>query len=467
MNDEENAYSILSLLASNILATQTKDVKIKFYNCITKKPSVSWYARCLIRLSRTAKIERQNSFGLLDKKSIYDADPKYDTLTRLDSVIQKSKFIDRHDRVSNGTLPPKGGVLSFLTSLFCNIANRYGIFGSGGKDSSIRILSPRFMPIFDNKDNDISILSPDVFSFYDNQSKNNFLSLPKILETLPVDEQQMWLKFLYETIGSFHDHASKSTWESQITNLWHQEGLDNVSTRSQIRHLFHSFTRHQIDELGSRGFSFLDREQAGGYFGQSFDSGHYSNIEINQEKLLWEAVGNMARGFYGQRAYDEMENAGFINTRKKRQIPRTVRAKGCFMKPSLGAKVSHVNFLITSVLFCPSAVGYFTQGSLILSPMLFSPKVLFPFTLSALILSPSLFTPRVLSPAILCAMVLSPATFNPMVLSPVILTPFVLNPVIMSPGVLNPPILSPKVLSPVVMSPGVLSPPILSPCVLC
>ncbi|TMS33373.1 hypothetical protein L596_001123 [Steinernema carpocapsae] len=301
------------------------------------------------------------------------------------------------------------------------------------ESSNLRFLSPRIAPLMPDKIETRSRqLSPSVLAFYNDEAEGGVASLPKVLEAtgMNLKDRDSVIEMLMEVTGArknvnmamdLLNHMNFRGLKGEVLEV--TERLSNV-----FKTLEKSFLHFQHDDIKSRGFTFLEKNQIEKLYRDhgvnsaddvDFNLREYDNLtRTDREAALWERIELIA------------ENTTEHHRRHKRTLVSV-------LAPTV----------LSPYMFTP-IYGLSILGPVVLSPNIFSP----------LILNPSVLGPYVLSPAVAMPFILSPYLLSPYVLTPIVMAPFILNPYVLSPNVINPYILSPLILSPLVLSPDLLSP---------
>uniref|UniRef100_A0A915INU0 Uncharacterized protein n=1 Tax=Romanomermis culicivorax TaxID=13658 RepID=A0A915INU0_ROMCU len=468
---ENNFIKLLTVLGNNYIKFKSDPVKVKFWTCVERAgDSVKKYARCLIKLLNSKNFTQEsrksgdnlishdlelvksfqkrpvqkNSFQLLHPR-VNDHEIRNSTTKNRISLPELiDSVVSMHKSVNDG-VDQSSKIMRYVSNFFKFLSDRYP--KSQESISNFRLLSPRFLSTEPDTSSRSRYLSPDFFDLHNNASQHSILSLSKLLKEIPNDESSMWWRFINETLSSVKNDVIRATWNNSISKIYGEYKLGNATIRNRVKRFYDTLDEWQLNDLNAKGYTMLKDYQLN-------EIQHNKKYKYNLnsgaviQKALGEAVLNLARGRSDHRG--------------KRAL-----AKGCLLKASVGSEEAYSNYIVSHIILCPSAVGYYAFGSLVLTPFILSPYVLAPFLLSTFVFMPFILSPAALSPTILAPGVLSPSLLNPVVLSPFLLSPLVLSPTILGPFCLSPIILSPSVLSPVALSPDVLSPVVLSPCAGC
>ncbi|CAD5228281.1 unnamed protein product [Bursaphelenchus xylophilus] len=313
---------------------------------------------------------------------------------------------------------------------------------------SISFLSPKILNVLPVKDdeNSTKFMSPNLLSFHD----EGLLPLPRLLKLGNSDEceTQEWIDLLMDVSGAsnklnelldkFDGHMQHVSTDlfPKIKELEHQD--------KQWRLLKESINDDQKRQIERFGYAKMSAKQMrlayredGLHPPTEFTEAMYERMVNGQDdELLDQLVLEMSE----MPAFSD-PNLLKNSSRAKRDAP-AAEAVGLMAPYALSNQVGLPSFL----------------GNLILSPHAFINELFNPRFLGSDIISPRAFVATTLSPFAMVARVLAPAAFRVQTLSPQALTAIVLTPEAFIAAILSPRALEVRVLSPEVITVGVLSP---------
>uniref|UniRef100_A0A914WK65 Uncharacterized protein n=1 Tax=Plectus sambesii TaxID=2011161 RepID=A0A914WK65_9BILA len=341
------------------------------------------------------------------------------------------------------------------------------VLSTNNISQSARFLSPRIAPIMKPETKGVEhILSPSLFSFYRDDSPNNIASMPEILGAAGLNEhdQDTMMELAMELSGA---RAIIDKLFDNVDNPKDAVGLSSdilsaVGLMSDTWTQFgSSFDDRQKDQLGTKGYAFMDRKQIEMFYGRdglyNYTNTDTSKLDVSHltEEEMRNAMRLTIRKIAGELPLDENDEAAFqFSTSHHHRAKRTL------------TDVINQPIILTPFAFAPTILKNTILGPTILSPNIFSPFIINPQYFSPAILSPTIANPYILSPYLFGPFVLNPGVFVPFILSPYVLSPFILSPLVLTPFVLSPYVLSPNILNPYVLSPVILTPTVLSPDIL-
>ncbi|WKX97406.1 hypothetical protein Q1695_013229 [Nippostrongylus brasiliensis] len=323
-----------------------------------------------------------------------------------------------------------------------------GVVKSFSGAGNARVLSPRLLPLVpDRLSTSQRFLSPTLLPFYRDDSEQQILPIPKLLEASGLNEKdrERVLEMVMEVSGarSTVDNAMKIL--RHLNSFGMGKAILSVSKKidETFERLHSSLKNYQKDDLGRRGYTFMDEKQ----MRRLLDD---QGLEAEEMKEQVREYGRMSRE---EREEALWEAVAKISGRKKRRHRRFTLIN--VLKP----------LTLSPYQFAP-VTGLGVLGPVVLSPNIFAPLILNPAILSPWVLSPSVPLPFIVSPYVLSPYVLSPLAMAPFILTPYVLSPNVINPYVLSPLILSPLVLCPDVISPMTLGGAILSPSVLSPSVL-
>uniref|UniRef100_A0A1I8BUF7 Uncharacterized protein n=1 Tax=Meloidogyne hapla TaxID=6305 RepID=A0A1I8BUF7_MELHA len=241
------------------------------------------------------------------------------------------------------------------------------------------------------------------------------------------------------------------------------ERLEEIDRRFTRLSNWHN--KKQRDELESRGYTFLSKEQS-----KMMLTGRETNkgVEINEEDLSDDEseIDSILEDDIRLISKIEGNDLNFGNelkTRTKRFLKTESFGQMRILNPFLFANQVKDGAVLRRVALSPKAFSAQILspdfGSLsVLSPSAFVPSVLSPRAAIANILSPNAFTVELATPQAFAAEVLTPRAFNAKILSPRAFSAYVLSPRMLITEILSPKAMEMRVLSPTVLTFVVLSP---------
>ncbi|KAI6174680.1 hypothetical protein M3Y97_01017500 [Aphelenchoides bicaudatus] len=379
------------------------------------------------------------------------------------------------------------------------------------ENKTMKLFSPRFMGVVpeEKQEDELDFFSPSLFSLHDQgEGVENLTSLPNLLRSMSLKDQQYWLDLIMEASGvneqsdkletELNDFAqNKSRQVLDPSKLIDEDGIPMYFTKENatliggtfeerkievFEKLHKTYTKNQLREMNATGYTTLRKDQLFLLYGPQSP---YNNSEalqrlsrLNESEMHDQIEKDVHK-------ISEMEK---FNVKQKDIVLAPISFTFLTLVPALASqplilqssyiqsfnlKSVHIwgcNFITLDVC----AVGLVSTYPRRLNIVAFYP-VSNHFDTSRFTschfesrcIQPSyslagsadaVFTPLVLSP-----LVLGPIILNPLAGSPLILSPFVLTPIIASPQFLGGLILSPYVLSPVLFSPLIAFAAVLSP----
>uniref|UniRef100_A0A183C958 Reverse transcriptase domain-containing protein n=1 Tax=Globodera pallida TaxID=36090 RepID=A0A183C958_GLOPA len=294
--------------------------------------------------------------------------------------------------------------------------------------------------------------------------KNMNLGLSNGNETLA------WLDLLLQISGA------SSTLDKLISSI--EPAFEEVQQRiypavlrleeleERFRRLRNVESGKQRQEMDSRGYTFLSKEQSRIVLGQAEDADGGGLDEEDLEEVLEKDIRSIAQMSEHEMDSVELESRRSSKRKREKRFLRTEPfGQVRLLNPYLFANQLHDGAVLRRVALSPRAFSSSIMspefGQLeVLSPRAFSATILSPRAAIANILSPSALTFRLLSPQAFLAEVLNPKAFVARILSPRAMSAYVLSPRAFMFTILSPKALELRVLSPTTLSFTVLSPTI-------
>ncbi|CAD5215061.1 unnamed protein product [Bursaphelenchus xylophilus] len=488
-NDGMTAFGAVAKVLNQAVSGQKNKTEPESWQMAVEKVRLSAHKR---KAARKAFAERQEKgdFENLQQLAFRNLGQKHSMANELEGMIEKPDEMKKmiRDKKFKMMADPVGRMTNLVRE---GVKLGFSLAGQNSSDldeKTLSLISPRFFSVTPEQDADgnstVNILSPSLLSLHNEGSgTENLTSLPTLVKGFNGRDQQEWLNFIVEAAG-VSDQAEKLDQETEdiskvksiedyekevrgkdgqplyftkknVTDMYGDYEKRKVET---FEELSKSYTKQQLKEMNTTGFSILNKDQLRHLYGPDSPYNHTES---------YHKLTNMSKSHILSRMEKDIElitqMEKFENKQKDIALSPIVLSPLILATPALNTFVVLSPLVLSPIILSPAVLG-----PIILSPWVFIPLILSPRVLSPLILTPMIFSPLILSPLVLHPLILCPGVFNPLILTPLVLSPLILSPqvftpIILSPLVLNPLILNPMVGSPLVLSPFVLSPLILSP----